>query len=366
MPDSRKIWEAYVGRELAGLRPILAREGYALDAAQPHLAGERHLHRAVTTESGRKLILLGARADGSRVVIKATSDPESKQELIHERERRAELNKINFAYELFASPRELFFGSRGSYLISVQEFIEQERPYLARPLKEQFAYALGAFKAQEGAHATTYGHRRRIERVFGRLEARDYLRNSDSFKDGIAVALSNDTRPATLIARTAAVLRENTGVLEQYGDFLTHTDFVPHNFRIKDGQIYLLDYSSLRFGNKYEGWARFLNFMALYNPPLTRALEEYVRKNRTQEESAALHAMRLYRLSELIWYYARNLPHTEGDLRRLTEARVAFWADMLEAALEDRELPQERIDAYTELRDALRSEDEKERQKGLH
>ena len=366
MPDTRRDWESYIQRERAALDPILAKLGYTLEDEQPHLLGERHLTQAVTTASGRKLILLGRTRDGWHVVIKATSDPSGQRELEHERSCRRVLHEIDFAYELFTSPKELFFGRRGRFLISIQAFIEQESSFLARPLKEQFAYALGAFKAQEGAHATTYGHQRVIRRTFGSLRAADYSRIFGEFLDHLVATRPSDTRLHELMRRAAALLHENRQSIDQYGGFLTHTDFVPHNIRIKDGQIYLLDYSSLRFGNKYEGWARFVNFMALYNPSLASALMQYVRENRTSEESRSLQLMRVYRLGEIIWYYARNALVTEGDLQALTQTRVSFWTDMLEAVLDGKELDQSRIDTYVQVRDSLRTEDEKRRQRGLH
>jgi hypothetical protein len=366
MHKTRTEWDAYIEREKAALVPVLERLGYRLESSQPHISGERFLFRAVTTASGAKLILLGQTADGRRVVIKATRDAEGARELIHERECRRMLKDIDFAYELFTSPEELLFTRADGFVISVQAFIEQEFAFLDRPLKEQFAYALGAFKAQEGAHATTYEHRRKIRGTFGSMNADGYRAAYDSFRAETARLLGDHSDAVSVMHEGARFLSEHLDVVEQYGSFLTHTDFVPHNFRIKDGQIYLLDYASLRFGNKYEGWARFLNFMALHNPPLADALTTYVRENRTEEESEALAAMRAYRLGEIITYYARNVSRTDGDLRKLTEARVAFWTDMLREHLEGRTLPPERIKQYETLRDSLRSEEEKARQVGLH
>ena len=53
--------------------------------------------------------------------------------------------------------------------------------------------------------------------------------------------------------------------------------------------MYLLDHSSLRFGNKYEGWARFRNFTTFYNRPLEEALLLYMRNNRAEEKCFRLH-----------------------------------------------------------------------------
>lgn len=366
-PDSaQKAWEAYREEELAALRPALATLGYELDAEQPHTRGERYLMQAVTTAGGKKLILLGTRrSDGVRVVIKATADPAGMRELEHERACRRVLKEINFAYQVFHSPEELFFGTRGGRLISIQKFIDQESPFLARPLKEQFALALSAFKAQEGAHATTYGHKRLIGAVFGALRPTDYLRHFASFTADIERAAPGLVE-RELLAEAQKLLESHSETIERYGNFLTHTDFVPHNIRVQGGNIYLLDHSSLRFGNKYEGWARFINFMTLYNPPLSEALIEYVRLNRAPEEVLALQLMRVYRLGEIIWYYANTLNKCTGDLCTLNTERVRFWTRVLEAVLANRPLAPEVLEAYRHTRDRLRSAEEKRRQEGLH
>lgn len=352
LKDAQQIWEEYKERELGRVLPVLAELGFALEDIQPHLGGERYLMRAVTTAHGRKLILLGRRAsDDKRVVIKATSDLAGTRELERERECRVVLGKINFAYQVFFSPEEILFTRRNGLAISVQAFIEQARPFLERPLEEQFALALKAFKAQEGAHATTWKHHALIQKTFDTKDASDYLQAFKQFSDNTAAQ---------------EFLQKNLNTIEQYCGFLTHTDFVPHNFRVVGSDIYLLDHSSLRFGNKYEGWARFINFMLLYNPPLERALVQYVRDNRAPEESLSLRLMRIYRLGEIIWYYRDKLAVSSGDLLALNQTRVDFWSGALQAPLQDTTVSREVIAAYQRTRDSLRSEEEKLRQIGLH
>ena len=365
-PNSEKQWEDYRDHELAGVRPLLAALGYELEAEQPHIAGERYLMQAVTTTSGRKLILLGRRTrDGKRVVVKATSDGAGMRELEHERACRRLLTSIRFAYRVFHSPEELFYGRRGSVLISIQSYIEQESTFLARPLKKQFALALAAFKAQEGAHATTYGHERLIGKAFGVMRSREYLEQFTVFEKNILHTVP-ELVPRELLASVGNVLHSGARTIEQYSGFLTHTDFVPHNIRVHGERIYLLDHSSLRFGNKYEGWARFINFMTLYNPPLAHALVEYVRLNRTPEELLSLKLMRLYRLSEIIWYYAHTLSQCSGNLRELNTERVKLWSAVLKAVLDNALVPSDVLEKYRSKRDALRSSEEKLRQKDLH
>ncbi len=364
--DAYALWEEYKKRELAKLAPLLAELGYTLDADQPHVSGERYLMQAVTTMSGRKLILLGRRTrDNTRVVIKATRAANGARELTHERACREVLHRIDFAHGVFFSPQEILFTQRSGYTISIQAFIEQEKPFLVRTTEEQFAFALKAFKAQESARATTSGHERLVEKTFGIMRANDYLRAFAQFVENISREAPSLV-PRTLLDEANTLLVKQQETIEQYCGFLTHTDFVPHNFRIVDGNIYLLDNSSLRFGNKYEGWARFLNFMTLYNPELERALVEYVRVNRTREESLALKLMRVYRLGEIIWYYVGTLSSCSGDLRLLNEERVRLWTRVLEAQLHDSLLPASFLDDYRAKRDTLRSDEEKRRQQGLH
>lgn len=364
--DPVTSWNEFVFETKKAVTPLLENLGFSIDDVQPHVGGERYLMQAVTTESGRKLILLGKRAsDQKRVVMKVTNDPKGQTELAKERERRALLNTIRFAYQVFDAPSEFYFGVIGGYCISIQEFITQEKTFLERPIEEQFALALRAFKAQEGVHATTYGHQRSITRFFGTYTASTYLSQFQTFQERISSATTHP-KLAPLLSRAGTILESHKRVIEQYCGFLTHTDFVPHNFRISGNTIFLLDHSSIRFGNKYEGWARFLNFMTLYNPALEKALVQYVKDNRTPEESLALYAMRMYRLGEIIAYYCSSIEKSTGDLRTLNTARVQFWSEVLEAIIDKRELAESVRSEYMMTRDNLRSDDEKKRQIGLH
>lgn len=365
--DASTTWRTYRNQELAVVTPLLEKLGYALDQKQPHVTGERHLMQAITTAHGRKLILLGRRQrDSTRVVIKITSDPTGVRELLHERTCRRILSEIRFAYGVFFSPEELLFTKRGNYTIAVHSFIAQECAFLDRPIAEQFALALAGFKSQEGARATTYAHTKLAQRTFGSRNAEDYLRNFATFKKNILAQLSTDQVLPALLTQTESLLVTHKETIERYGGFLTHTDFVPHNFRIKDANIYLLDHSSLVFGNKYEGWARFLNFMLLHNPALEAVFVQYIKDNRTPEESLCLQLMRTYRLGEIIWYYTNTLKKTSGNLRSLEVERIQFWSTVLDAILHGKLLPNETRQKYIEARDRLRSTEEKERQVGLH
>ena len=365
--NNKDAWERYCTHELAEILPILEELGFVADKEQPHLGGERYLMQAVTTESGKKLILLGREKDGNkRVVIKVASDPHGVRELLHEQVCRETLAKMNFAYDVFLSPRMMIFTKRGRFSIAIQEFIANDRPFIERPLPEQFSFALKALKAQEGARATTYEHRRLIKRTFGEKTASDYVRTFANFKTHISQELPKEKELHAILEEGALLLRAESEIIEQYSGFLTHTDFVPHNFRIADDHIYLLDHSSIRFGNKHEGWARFINFMALYDPELEHALVQYVRDNKTEEELHSLTLMRVYRLGELIYYYTNTLAKSSGDLLLLNRARINFWSEVLRATLRNERVSPEIIQGYTKMRDTLRDAKEKERQQGLH
>lgn len=367
MKDHGMEWDEYVRQELSALTPALARLGFSLEDEQPHLKGERYLQQAVTTAHGRKLVLLGHQTrDGVRVIIKAARDKNGSDEIEHERTCREALSKLNFAYQVFHRPEEVVYTHVNGFTVFVQKFLETARPFLERPLKEQFALALRAFKAQESAHATTYRHHRFIESTFGKKDARDYLQSFETFRTRIERALPDNTPLQKLLRKTYKVLSAGETTVEQYADFLTHTDFVPHNFRIVGGNIYLLDHSSIRFGNKHEGWARFINFMELYNPPLATLMVQYVRDNRAPEELRSLSLMRIYRLSEIICYYAETLEKASGNLLTLNTERVALWSAILTCVVGGTSVPDSLIESYKVKRDALRSPDEKKRQVGLH
>lgn len=354
-------WEDYCQTELQIIRPLLANLGFSLDKTQIHLGGERSLI------SGYKLVLLGERlSDKKRVVIKASSHPDGQREMEQAHAARVLLDDIRFAYNVFLSPEELVWERIQNCLISISTFIEQDQTFLERSFEEQFFLAMKAFETQESAHATTYEHTQMIRRGFRIYSAETYLSVFAQYQREIQQLLPKEEGVHALFEQAGKILNEQRERIEQYCGFLTHTDFVPHNIRIVDRDIYLLDHYAIRFGNKYEGWARFLNFMLLHHRKLEEALTEYVRSNRAPEESEALHLMRIFRLSELVWYYAKRLSKSSGNLHALDQARVSFWSDSLTSLLDNTRLPDQRIRAYQTLRDQLRSEEEKRRQLKLH
>lgn len=359
-------WERYTGEEIPKIAALIAPYHLTLFSDQPHIKGERFLMQALTTIGGRKLILLGLNTETDEpVVIKASRERAGRDELHHERKCRNLLHQMKFSYESFHSPKEVLFTDTEGYTIFVSAFVPQTVSFLERPLREQFDYALRGLKAQERTRATTAKHFAQIKNVFGTRTHHEYISQSAGFLKS-ATDLHAPATTLALLERTHQKIIASQQRIEQYCGFLTHTDFVPHNIRIFDDTLYLLDFSSLLFGNKHESWARFLNFMTLYNRDLETWLLEYIEHNRAPEEQESLHLMRLYRLEEIIVYYLNTLTKSEGNLLALNTARVKFWSDVLLAELDDIRVSDAVVEQYRRTRDTLRSESEKERQIGLH
>jgi len=76
--------------------------------------------------------------------------------------------------------------------------------------------------------------------------------------------------------------------------------------------------------------------------------------------------MRSFRLTELIKYYVSTLENLSGNILALNKKRIEFWSNALEAVLDNKFVRQEIINDYKNIRDSLRGEDEKQRQKNLH
>jgi hypothetical protein len=353
-------WEDYVRHEQARLLPLLIELGFTLDTTQVHIDGERFLMMGERDVGGggKKLVLAGTEAKtGMKVLIKASSDVRGRQEIARERNARETLRTLTFAYA--------HLRSRG-ILLHITEFIEQDRTFLDRPSEEQFSLLLGALKSQEGMHATTYAHTKVIRPTLGLWGVDDYEKSFELFRERACARDPRNQELRDALDHAHVALAKNRLTIDQYCGFLTHADFVPHNLRVRGPHLYLLDYASLHFGNKHESWARMLNFMLLYNRPLEEAFVEYLKKNRTPEESDSLRSMRIYKLSKLLEYHTSTLPRTTGDLHTLSNERVSFWVQVLNTLLENRVLDQKIVTRYAETRDRLRSTKEKERQKELH
>ncbi len=359
--DIKKEWEDYCAQEIAILRPLLGALGFALDESQVHIGGERYAF------SEKKLVLVGRRlADNLRVIIKVSSDDKGIAEIKHERKSRAMLAKINFSYHVFFTPPEIWYQEHDGRVIFITKYIEQDCQFLERPLSEQFFLGLKGLEVQEGVQVTTYEHAHEVSKYFGIWTATDYLQHFAQYQQEVAQKLPQQQDILALFEQAGVFLKNNIQTIDLYGGFLTHWDFVPHNIRINDGDIYLLDHSSLRFGSKHESWARFINFMSMHNAELEKALLFYVRENRPASEYLSLQVMRIYRLAEIIWHYANTLSKAEGDLLALNNLRIKFYTQLLTAVLADQSLDQSVVTAYIAQRDSLRSEEEKIRQKNLH
>jgi hypothetical protein len=93
---AKQEWDTYCARILAHVGPLLRARGYELDAAQPHIIGERFLTRPLS--GGRKLVLMGRQMkSGLRVVIKVSNEVRGIEELRHERRCRQVLEEMKFA-----------------------------------------------------------------------------------------------------------------------------------------------------------------------------------------------------------------------------------------------------------------------------
>jgi hypothetical protein len=353
-------WAKYVETETSFFLPKLESLGFEIDENQIHTKGERYAFRA------QKLILTGIRkSDNLKVVIKVTREKEGREEILHERDCRLALHKIDFAYHEFLDPEEIYFETSNNFTILVTEFIEEDKKFLDRDSKEQFQIALISFVTQEGIHAVTTKHNKFINKYFETYNFKKYVSELENNKNKLLEIFPN---LKNAIEAGEDEFKKNEYRVSQYCGFLTHTDFVPHNFRVREGRVYLLDHSAIRIGNKHEGWGRFLNFMVLHNPLLYNWFVKYFDDNRSVEELESLRLMRIYRLFELINHHANIFKNGEmgSELKKLSETRVYFWLELLKAVVENRELESNIIEEYKNCRDQLRTNEEKERQKVLY
>ncbi len=358
--NSKKEWEAYRKQELNGVLPLLKKHGYILDADQIHIKGERYLM------SGNKLVLIGHhKKNKRRVVIKLSSNLSGTKEILRERACRTIIQTIDFTYRAFFLPEEILFIEKNGYTISITAYIKQAQHFIDRPLEEQFFLSLRAFEMQEGAHVTTYAQEKSITDSLEMRDVKHYLSSFEEFKNNVLATDPSNTHLIAVFEKATKFLKEGTTIIERYSGFLTHSDFVPHNLRIVDNTIYLLDHTSLYFGNKYESWARFINFMVHHNPLLEHMLMTYVRQNRNADEYLTLRIMRVYKLGFLLQYYTGTLEKTSGDMQKLMRLRLAFWTRVLEAVLDDKHLPNEIVCSFLEEENVLRSEEEWQRRKEI-
>jgi predicted solute-binding protein len=124
-----------------------------------------------------------------------------------------------------------------------------------------------------------------------------------------------------------------------------------------------LDYSAFHFGNKYEEWARLLNYMVIHNPALERRLKKHIVNMRGETDYLDLRLMRIYKIGFLLAFYAQSLDKTSSDLHALTKRRIKFWHEVLQSVIDDKNLDEGILEDYLKNRDHLRSPEEKRRQK---
>jgi hypothetical protein len=349
--------------EINTISAILKPLGFTLEEKQPYVSGERFLM------AGSKLVLVGANAEGTRVIIKTSSKPDGKKEITSEKKARDLMQTLVFAGKKILLPEELYFGEKAEYVFLITRFIPQDKVFVAYPIEEQFFIALSAFEAQESFHATTFEHTQAVKDVFPVLSSKEYLREFSRLKESV-LKLHPEKSLKSSLDKTETFLKENYVTIDRHSNYLTHTDFVPHNFRLAEHALYMLDcvpnYATVHFGNKYEGWARFLNFMMIHSPELEKLLIKYIRDSRGENEYLSLRLMRAYKIVFLIDFYARSLPKTTANLHTLTLARIAYWHGALNSILKDEPLPKEVVDQYVKTRNSLRTEEEKTRQKDFN
>jgi hypothetical protein len=344
--------------ELEKVGELLKPVGFELEPEQPHISGERFLMMK------EKLVLVGKRIhDSKKVIIKVSNEESGKKEIDSEKRTYDFLKKVAFTTEHILLPTPIYYNQLPeNYLVLVTEFIPQEKVFVNHSLEEQFFLILRAFEEQESFHATTFEHMRKIREVFPVSTTEEYFQKFNEF---IRIIQKNPQNEHLNVALCDAlnILEDYRSSIDTFSNHLTHTDFVPHNFRVHNRKIYMLDLTAVHFGNKYEGWARFLNYMIIHNPPLEKALSDYVRKNRGETDYLNLRLMRIYKIGFLLKYYAESLEKTSGDLKQLTLERINFWHEILKYILEDTEIPHNFVEEYKSKRDTLRSEEEKKRQK---
>jgi hypothetical protein len=337
------------------IREIAEKKHVILDEEQLHIGGER------AVMSPHKFVLTGRQKDtGLRVVFKCAKHQRGIDEMESEHKIRLDLESMPFAQQNIPLPNELFSDMVGKYMVIITEFIDQEKVFVNHTISEQFFMALQGLEIQESFHATTRENRSKVTDTFERRSPEYYLKN---FKEFVVNISEVNPEYEEVVTSAEAFFRKNLSFLEIFDGYLMHQDFAPHNFRTLGRQLVFLDYSSFTFGNKYESWARLINYMEVHNPQLVDPLTSYVKSDRGDAEYLDLRLMRVYKIGFLLNFYARTFRETEGNIHKLAEIRLIFWSAALKSVLEDIPVNQkDRLD-YITARDPLRSEKEKRRQR---
>lgn len=337
------------------MQSIADQHGVLLDTEQLHIGGER------AVMSPHKYVLTGHTVnDNTRVVFKCAKHKSGVAEMKAEHTIRNGLADMPFAEQDLLLPKELFFGLTDGSTISITEFIEQTKVMFDYSLAEQFFMVLQGLEAQESFHATTREHRNQVTGLFPTFSPQKYIQTFKEFSHNVTTEIPNLTE---LLSEAKLALETNTNILNTFDGYLMHSDFVPHNFRIKKKQLVLLDSSSFHFGNKYESWARLINFMEIHNPKLVPLLLNYIRNDRGENEYKDLQLMRIYKIGFLLNFYVNSLAKTDGNFHELTKVRITFWTATLKAVLSDTPVNMKDHITYVTSRDRLRTNTEKKRQR---
>ncbi len=357
MDATKKHWRDIFKDDLIEITPLVERLGFSLDDSQTHLSGERFLM------TRNKLVLSGKKlSDDTPVIIKVAKHPEGRKEIEKEKRARDTLLSVAFSKESLLFPTEILYQHHKEWVLLVTEYIPQKKVFVEHTLEDQFFMALRSFETQEAFHATTFEHLKYLKDVFPIRYARDYLSAYNSLLSSLKDS-GADSEIIKTVDKGYALLGDNKRIIDEFCNHLIHTDFVPHNFRIREKSILILDCAAIEFGNKYEGWARFLNYMVIHNNSLNLLLLQYLKDNRTDSDLFNLTLMRIYKIVYLLDYYHRSLQKTSGDLHTLTKIRIEFWHTILVSLLENTEIHESFIEEYRQKRNSLRSPEEQERQK---
>lgn len=344
--------------EIKALEPRLEAMGFELLSNQPHISGER------TYQSQTRLVLEAIHTEtDQKVVIKTSKDPEYKKELRYEKEVRDLLERIDYADQALLSPKELFYIERDDYIFYISEYIEQDKVLGAHTLDEQFFMILPVLESMETFFISTYEMQKGVAKICPIYDYKRYHDLTLQYKESIETLLPEKK---DLFDKALTYFEDHQKEVEMFTGYLLHDDLVPHNMRIQGRKIYMLDHATMRFGNKYDTWARFLNYMTVHGPELKDKLYDYIQKERKREDYLSIQAMRVYKTFMILDYYVGVHNSTEGDIQALALVRMNFWADTLESIIEEKPVPQERIDEYVNARNNLRSKEETERQKGFN
>lgn len=354
-PGSLKIG-GVIQENVQQIGRLLASTGFKLDKYQPHITGEREI------KSLTKLVLLGRDPRGQRVVIKASNVAGEKKRIKLEREIRQELEKLSRILHNPSIPGELYFGEKEGFLFFVTTFINQPKIFVAHSLKEQFEMAKRAIESYEPIQVKD------LQKIIGKksvacpvFDAANYRSSLNKQINFIVKSYQDKELVRTLLA-VRKLFNQNAALISKYCNHLTHTDFCPHNFRVLNKKIHLLDYNAINFANRFEGWARLANYMVIHNPALEGKVISHLKKSRTQEERECFKLLRLYKTVFLITYYVKISNQVTGQLLKLTKLRVNFWHNLLKKLLENKTLTKAELNEYLNQRDKLRSGEEKKRQ----